>query len=261
MRILFIGDIVGRPGREAVQEHLPRLRQELGPDAILANGENAAGGIGIAPEQADELFDLGIDVITLGNHVWKKKEILPYLDQHDRLIRPLNFPGNPPGAGSTVITTRSGHRLGIINLQGRVFFDTHLDCPFRAAVREARKLRAETPAIVVDFHAEATSEKSALAWYLDGQVSAVLGTHTHVQTADERILPKHTAFISDVGMTGPVDSVIGIRREDVLERFLSQMPVRFRVARTGPVEFSAVMVEIDPANGRAVQIQRLRRQS
>lgn len=256
MLVLFIGDVVGRPGRTTVGKVLPRLKKEYRPDVVVANAENAAGGIGLTPDIAEELLDDGVHVITLGNHVWKKKELYDYLDQNESLVRPLNFPGQPPGRGSTVYTTAAGELLAVINAQGRVFFETHVDCPFRAVSREVQRLSTVTPNILVDFHAEATSEKSALGWFLDGQVSAVIGTHTHVQTADERLLPKGTGFITDVGMTGPINSVIGIRKEEIIQRFLTQMPVRFEVA-SGPCLFSAVLLELDGTTGRCRTISRL----
>lgn len=256
MNLLFFGDIVGRPGRTALAAHLPALKQCYEPDLLLANAENAAGGTGLTPDIAEELFDLGIDAMTLGNHAWAKREIIEYLDHEHRVIRPLNFPGSPPGRGSCVVQAASGHKLGIISLHGRVFFIGHPDDPFRAGLAEARRLRSEGVAcVLVDIHAEATSEKIALAWYFDGEVSAVLGTHTHVQTADERILPKGTAYITDVGMTGPTDSVIGVRVELAVERFLTQLPVRFAPA-TGPAHVAGVALKLDPSTGKATSIER-----
>ncbi|MCL6451179.1 MAG: TIGR00282 family metallophosphoesterase [Acetobacteraceae bacterium] len=257
MNILFVGDIVGAPGRQAARQLLPGLRREFDADLVLANGENAAGGIGLTPEVAEELFSCGIDVLTTGNHVWDKKEILPALEKDVRLLRPANYPEGAPGRGSALVAARNGEAVGVINLSGRVFFPTHLDCPFRSARQELEALSGRARVIIVDLHAEATSEKVAMGWFLAGRVTAVVGTHTHVQTADARVLPGGTAYITDVGMTGPTDSVIGIKTELVLERFQSQRPVRFEVAR-GAVHLSAVVVEAD-SQGRALSIHSLTR--
>ncbi|MGC2433085.1 MAG: TIGR00282 family metallophosphoesterase, partial [Desulfobaccales bacterium] len=229
MNILFIGDIVGNPGRRAVEELLPRLVDQYFIDLVVANGENASGGIGITPAVADQLFSYGIDVLTSGNHIWKHKEILPYLEETDRLLRPANYPPETPGRGYAVVETAAGEQVGVINLEGRVFMNT-IDCPFRTVDRILGLLPKELKVILVDMHAEATSEKQALGWFLDGRVSAVVGTHTHVQTADGRVLPGGTGYLSDAGMTGPVDSVIGMKREIILERFWSQLPQPFKVA-------------------------------
>ncbi len=256
MNVLFFGDIVGRPGRAALAARLPALRERFEPDLLIANAENAAGGTGLTPDVAEELFDLGLDAMTLGNHAWAKREINEYLMHEGRVIRPVNFPGSPPGEGSCVVEAAGGAKLGLISLHGRVFFVSHPDDPFRAGLAEARRLReAGACCILVDIHAEATSEKMALGWYLDGEVSAVLGTHTHVQTADERILPKGTAYITDVGMTGPTDSVIGVRVELAVERFLTQLPVRFAPAG-GPAHVAGVALVLDPASGKATRIER-----
>ena len=253
MRILFIGDIVGQPGRQMVARHLQRLVAVHGVDVVIANAENAAAGFGITPGVGAELFGLGIALLTSGNHVWDKKEAAGYLKTEGRVLRPANYPDEVPGSGKSVL--RVGDRLlGVVNLQGRAFLPP-IDCPFRAADRELAELARITDAIVVDFHAEATAEKQAFGWYADGRVSAVLGTHTHVQTADERLLPGRTAYITDVGMTGPRDSVIGIRREDALPKFLTQMPRKFAVAE-GPTQLCAVLVDIGAA-GRADAIRRL----
>jgi hypothetical protein len=258
MRILFFGDIVGRPGRVALARHLPALRKSYAPDLLIANAENAAGGTGLTPDVAEELFDLGLDAMTLGNHAWAKREILEYLDHEHRVLRPLNFPGNPPGVGSCVLTTTDGTQLGLISLHGRVFFLAHPDDPFAIGLAEVERMRtAGIKCILVDFHAEATSEKVAMGWHLDGQVSAVIGTHTHVQTADERILPGGTAYLTDVGMTGPVDSIIGVRVDLALERFLTQMPVRFSPA-AGEAQVAGVVLNLDPTTGLAVAIERIR---
>jgi len=253
MRILFIGDIVGQPGRKMVARHLQRLVATNGVDAVIANAENAAAGFGITPAVGQELFGLGIALLTSGNHVWDKKEAEAYLAAEGRILRPANYPDDVPGSGKHVL--RVGERLvGVVNLQGRAFLPP-IDCPFRAADRELAELARITDIIVVDFHAEATAEKQAFGWYVDGRVSAVVGTHTHVQTADDRILPGRTAYITDVGMTGPRDSVIGIRQEDAIPRFLTQMPRKFTVA-DGPTQLSAVLLDIGDT-GRAGAIQRV----
>ncbi len=258
LKILFIGDIVGRPGRRAIRELLPVTLNELNPDFIVANGENAAGGLGITPDVARELLNSNIDVLTSGNHVWNKKEIYDYLNATPRLIRPANYPGNPPGRGYGVFETRQGVPVGVINLEGRIFMK-HLECPYRTARRLVDEIKKETPCILVDFHAEATSEKQAMGWFLDGSVSAIVGTHTHVPTADERILPGKTAYISDVGMTGAIDSVIGFQYEIVIERLLSQLPATFKVAKKN-IRMQAVLIEIDAASGKALSIRRIERQ-
>ncbi|OGS68989.1 MAG: metallophosphoesterase [Firmicutes bacterium RBG_13_65_8] len=255
MKVLFFGDIVGRPGRTALGAWLPLLRRRFAPDFVIGNAENAAGGTGLVPEVAEELFDLGLDAMTLGNHTWARREIVSYLDHERRVLRPLNLPGNPPGGGSIVLEREGAGSLAVMLLHGRVFFPTHPDDPFRAGAAEAERLSRKTRAIIVDFHAEATSEKAALGWYLDGKVSAVLGTHTHVQTADERVLPEGTAYITDAGMTGPSDSVIGVKVALALERFLTQLPVRFAPA-SGMAQVAGVYLRLDPNCGRALEIQR-----
>ena len=253
MRILVIGDIVGQPGRRMVARHLQHLVAINRVDVVIANAENAAAGFGITPGVAQELFDLGIGLLTSGNHVWDKKEAEGYLAKEGRVLRPANYPDEVPGSGKHVL--RVGDRLvGVVNLQGRAFLPP-IDCPFRGADRELAELKPLTDIILVDFHAEATAEKQAFGWYVDGRVSAVIGTHTHVQTADERILPGRTAYITDVGMTGPRDSVIGIRPEDAIPKFLTQMPRRFTVA-DGPSQLCAILVDIED-NGRASGIQRI----
>lgn len=257
MRILFIGDIVGRPGRDAVVKMVPGLKKHERLDFVIANAENAAGGSGITPQVAGELFSCGIDVLTSGDHIWKKRDIFELIKEEKRILRPLNFPTGAPGSGKEVFNTPSGAKVGVINVQGRVFMEA-LECPFRTVAEAVNELQGETKIIIVDIHAEATSEKIALGWYLDGRVSAVLGTHTHVQTADEKILPQGTAYITDAGMTGPFDSVIGRRVEDVLERFTSCVPVRFEVARDN-IQLHGVIVEINEDNGRAASITRLQR--
>lgn len=254
MRVLFIGDIVGKTGRGAVRALLPLIINKYKVDLVIANAENAAGGFGITEKVASELFSYGINVLTSGNHIWDKKESIPYIGKESRIIRPLNYPPGVPGFGSITWVVRD-RKIGIINLSGRVFM-SNIDCPFRVGLSEIERLREETNIIIVDFHAEATSEKIAFGYYVDGRVSAVIGTHTHVQTADERILPKGTAYITDVGMTGPSDSVIGIDKEQIIERFLLQMPKKFETAKGNGI-FSAVVVEINDDSGKATAIQRL----
>ncbi|MHB8154917.1 MAG: TIGR00282 family metallophosphoesterase [Candidatus Omnitrophota bacterium] len=257
MKILFIGDIVGSPGREAIKALVVPLKQELGIDFVIANAENASGGSGITSKVAAELFASGVDVLTSGDHIWKKPEIFELINQEERILRPLNFPSGAPGRGANVFKARNGTKVGVININGRVFMEA-LECPFKAALKAASELAAETKIIIVDIHAEATSEKIALGWYLDGKVSAIFGTHTHIQTADEKILPQGTAYITDVGMTGPYDSVIGRRVEDVLTRFLSSIPVRFQVAE-GNIQLHGALVEIDEATGKARSILRIQK--
>jgi 2',3'-cyclic-nucleotide 2'-phosphodiesterase len=256
VNILFIGDIVGKPGRKAVRELLPSLTDRFQVDLVVANGENASGGIGISIKGADELLTGGIHVLTSGNHIWKKKEIQTYIQQNPDLIRPANYPIETPGNGWVIKETKSGHRIGILNLLGRTFMEA-VDCPFRKGLEERSRMIKETSIILVDFHAEATSEKVALGWFLDGKVSAVLGTHTHVQTSDEKVLPQGTAYMTDVGMTGPTDSVIGVKKELAIDRFLTQMPHKFEVAKKELVLEGAVL-SIDPETGRAKAITRIR---
>ncbi len=255
MRILMIGDVVGRPGRKAVREVLPVLLQEHRPDLVIANGENAAGGNGITPDTAGELFASGIDVLTMGNHVWDKKEALTLLEEEERIIRPANYPPGTPGRGYNLFEVKEGLKVGVINLSGRVFLPP-LECPFRLGRQLAEELRVETRVIIVDFHAEATSEKVALGWHLDGLVSAVVGTHTHIQTADARVLPGGTAYITDIGMTGPRDSVLGVKTEIIVHKFLTQLPARFEIAG-GVTQLEGVILDIDPSTGRAAGIQRV----
>ena len=254
MKVLFIGDIVGRPGRNVTRKRLREFREANGIDCVIANGENAAGGSGITPGIAEELFNNGIDVLTSGDHIWKKREAYAFLDKTDKVVRPLNYPPGVPGKGSTVVEI-AGVKVGVVNLIGRVFMDA-VDCPFRRAREEVRELRKETPIIIVDMHAEATSEKVAMGWFLDGKVSAVLGTHTHIQTADETVRPKGTAYITDSGMTGPYDSVIGRQKELIIERFLTNLPTRFEVA-TGDIQMHGVVIDIDNETGNARSIERV----
>ncbi len=253
MHILMIGDIIGQPGRRAVRRLVPELRKEFGIDLVIANGENTAGGFGITLETAEELLESGVDVLTSGNHIWDQKEIIPHMDEGLPLIRPANYP-EAPGRGYLV---RDG--VMVLNLMGRVFMPT-LDCPFRTAnlTLEEAEARGAPRVVIVDFHAEATSEKQSMGWYLDGKVSAVLGTHTHVGTVDARILPKGTAYLTDVGMTGPVNSVIGSDTNAVLDRFLTGLPHRFSVAG-GPVIFNSALLDVDPETGKALSIQRIDR--
>lgn len=254
MRLMFLGDVVGKPGRRAIARVLPKLRESEGLGFVVANGENAAGGIGLDPGSARELFAAGIDVLTTGNHVWAKREIVPYISDSDVVLRPANFAPTVPGWGYTVKSGRDSLQIGVVNLIGRVFMGSY-DCPFRMAETVLAKLESRTRVIVVDMHAEATSEKVAMGWHLDGRVSLVVGSHTHVQTADERILPGGTAYLTDAGMCGPVDSVIGVKREQVLNRFLTQMPGRFEVAE-GPVIVQGAVVDVDEDSGRATRIRR-----
>jgi metallophosphoesterase (TIGR00282 family) len=256
MRILFIGDIVGSPGRELVIKNLAQIREESRADLVIANGENAASGFGITPKIADELFAAGVEVISGGNHSWDRKEIFDYIPHEPRLLRPANFPAGAPGRGMYLGETRTGARYAVLNLQGRVFMAA-LDCPFRTADQELARVPPGVKTIFVDMHAEATSEKQAMGWYLDGRVSVVVGTHTHVATADERVLPNGTAYITDVGMTGPHDSVIGMDRGAMVKRFLDALPAKFEVA-VGDVRLNGVVVDVDETNGRARSIARLR---
>jgi metallophosphoesterase (TIGR00282 family) len=255
VRILFIGDIVGRPGRDLVRRGVTALVEQHRVDVVIANAENAAAGFGITREIGDQLIEWGVDVMTSGNHIWDKKEALDYIGAEPRLIRPANYPAGVPGRGSYVVRSKNGASVGVLNLMGRVFM-LNIDDPFAVALREIERLRELTRMIFVDFHAEATSEKIAMGWHLDGRVTAVIGTHTHVQTADERILPKGTAYLTDVGMTGPHDSIIGVEIEPALGRFLTALPVRFETA-TGNPRLNAVTIDADERTGRAVDIERL----
>jgi len=257
MNLLFIGDIVGSPGRDAIKNLLPGLKKEYGLDFAIANAENASGGSGITLKVAQELFEAGIDVLTSGDHIWKKREIFEFINEEERILRPANFPVGTPGRGFGLFKAQNGVKVGVININGRVFMDA-LECPFRTARYAQEELSKDAKIIILDIHAEATSEKVALGWYLDGKASAVLGTHTHIQTADERILPNGTAYITDAGMTGPYDSVIGRRVEDVLERFLTLVPVRFEVAE-GNVWLHGVVVDVDENTGKARSIIRVQK--
>ncbi len=257
MRILFIGDVIGQPGREIVASVLPRLTEEQSIDLVIANSENLAGGFGVTPAVAEEMFALGVDVLTSGNHIWDKKEIEEYIAKEKRLLRPANYPEQAPGRGSLVVD-QGGCPVGILNLQGRAFMPP-TDCPFRVGDREIGKLRRETALIFVDFHGEATAEKQAFGWYVDGKVSAVIGSHSHVQTADERIFPQGTAYLTDAGMTGGRDSVIGMRIEEPIARFITGLPGKFRPA-TGAPQLCGVVVEIEERSGRATSIVRIQRE-
>jgi len=252
--VLVVGDIIGKPGRRAVNMLLPDLRQEYGIDMVIANAENLAGGIGLTSTTARELLDADVDVLTSGNHIWAQKEIIPYLDGEMPILRPLNYPPGVPGRGYIV----KGQVL-VVNLIGRTFMG-NFDCPFRAMEQLLAELKPKPPVIIIDFHAEATSEKIALGRYLDGRVSAVLGTHTHVGTIDTQLLPQGTAYVTDIGMTGPVDSVIGVDTEAVIDRFLTMIPHRLPVAGKGKTIFNAVLVSIDKDSGKAISIDRIYRE-
>jgi metallophosphoesterase (TIGR00282 family) len=256
MRVLFVGDIFGSSGRRVLAERLAPFIAEHNIDLCIANGENCAGGRGCTQNILKKLKKHGVNVVTGGNHSFSNADIIPALENDPFIIRPLNFPPGNPGRGSTVFTLPDGRKAGIINLQGRTFFNESLDCPFRAGIVALNEMRRETNVIVVDFHAEASSEKCAFANYIDGKASAVLGTHTHVQTADERILPNGTAFITDAGMTGPEGSVIGMKAENVMQRFLLQTPVRFEPSEEKPM-LNAIELDIDDSTGRALSISRI----
>ena len=259
VRILFIGDIVGEPGRKAIAQWVPQLIEREQVHLVIANSENAAAGKGITPSIIRDLLEYKVDLLTSGNHAWDKKEGVPVYDQEPRLLRPANYPTtgyyHTPGAGSTVIRAKNDVKVGVINLIGRVFLDSY-DCPFQVGEKELQRISQETKVILVDMHAETTSEKKAMAFFLEGRVSAVVGTHTHVQTADEQILEKGTAFISDVGMTGPHDSVIGMDKKQVLEKFLTKRPVKYEVAKNN-IRLQGVIVDIDELTGKALAIRRV----
>jgi metallophosphoesterase (TIGR00282 family) len=255
MRILIIGDVNGRPGRRMVRSELPRLIAGRSIDFSIANVENAADGFGITPELADELFECGLDCMTSGNHIWDKREILEYLPAEPRLLRPANYPDGAPGAGVYIGASPSGVPIAVVNIMGRVFMPP-CDDPFQCADRTLERIGGRARIVIVDMHAEATSEKMAIGWHLDGRVSAVVGTHTHVQTADETILPGGTAYITDLGMTGPYDSVIGIEKDLVLRKFRTGLPVRFATASRDP-RLCGVILEVDPSTGRSTAIERL----
>lgn len=256
MKVLVIADLIGKPGRWATSQILPDLKKTRKIDFIIANVENAAGGFGLTKEIASKIYSYGVNVLTSGNHIWDRKDIFDYLNKDQNLLRPANYPPQNPGKGSVVYQLKDGTKIGVLNIQGRVFIK-EIDCPFRVAEQEIEKLKQETNIIIVDMHAEATSEKMALGWYLDGKVSAVIGTHTHVQTVDETVLPRGTAYITDVGMTGAHKSVIGIVKEDAITRFLTQVPNRFRIAKED-IKFCGVIIDIDPETGKATSIERIR---
>ena len=255
MRLLFIGDIVGKPGREIIRKGLRGLVEHFDVDLVIANAENAAAGFGVTKDIGDTLLEAGVHVMTSGNHIWAKKEVLDYMPTEPRLLRPANYPAGVPGRGAYLAQTGDGRAVGVINVMGRVFMQS-IDDPFTVVLKEIESLRSRTKVIVVDFHAEATSEKVAMGWHLDGKVTLVVGTHTHVQTADERILPNGTAVITDAGMTGPHDSIIGMEREPSLARFLTGMPTRYEPA-TGNPRLNGVLVDADDKTGKATTISRV----
>jgi hypothetical protein len=257
LNIFFVGDIVGKPGRRAVRELLPSIIDEYAVDLVIANGENSSGGFGITPEIAEELVGLDVNVITSGNHIWDNKSIIDYIDGKAWLLRPANYPSGVPGVGSGIFETPIGSKIGVINLQGRVFMDP-VDCPFRKGDEIVEAMKKEVSIIIVDFHAEATSEKVAMGWFMDGKVSAVIGTHTHVQTSDERLLLKGTAYMTDAGMTGSIDSIIGVQVDKALQKFLTKMPQKFETAKKN-VQLQGVVVSVESESGEAVKIKRVRR--
>ena len=257
MNILCIGDIVGRPGREAVKYAVAKLTKEQNIDLVIANAENASGGSGLISKNADEIFSYGVDVITMGDHVWDKPDIIPYIQEHqDKIVRPANYPEGVPGVGWTIVKAANGTKVGVINLLGRTFMRYNVLCPFQALEAIVEQIRKQTPVIIVDMHAETTSEKVALGHFADGKVSLVFGTHTHVQTADEKILSQGTAYITDLGMSGPYDSVIGQDKTKIITRFLTSMPNKFEVAQS-PGTVHGVILTVDPQTGKAEGITRL----
>ena len=257
MNILFLGDVVGRAGRTAVTALLSSLVREHSIDFVIANGENAAGGYGLTVETALELLDAGVDCLTSGNHIWKHRDVYDFLEQEPRVLRPANYPPGAPGRGATVHEAADGSKVGVVNLLGRIFM-APVDCPFRRGQQEVQEMAGEAEVVVVDFHAEATSEKRALGFFLDGQVAAVIGTHTHVQTSDEQVLPGGSAYITDCGMTGPVDTVIGAKKDVIIERFITGLPQRFVVPNTGSCEISGVVIQCNRENGLAEVITRVK---
>ncbi len=256
MRVLHIGDIVGESGRKAVARILPSIKKHHSPDLIIANGENLAGGFGITEKTLKEVLESGVDVITSGNHIWDKKEVLKIITQEPRLIRPANYPPGVPGSSYFLFDTAGGAKCLVFNLLGRIFMEP-LDCPFRTADKIIEEFKERVNIFILDFHAEATSEKLAIAWYLHGRVSAVIGTHTHVQTSDERILPLGTAYITDAGMTGSISSVIGMRKEEAIQRFLTFIPHKFEVAKDD-IELQGVIFDVDEKTGKSLHIERIR---
>lgn len=255
MRILFVGDVVGSPGRDMVKEYVPKLKEKYRPTVTVINGENAAGGKGITEDIYRSFLEIGAQAVTLGNHAWDNRDVFEFIDKAKYLVRPANFPEGVPGTGIVYLKVNQDE-VAIINLQGRTFMPT-IDCPFKKADELIDEARKRTSIIFVDFHAEATSEKQAMGWYLDGRISAIVGTHTHVQTADERILPSGAAYISDVGMTGPYDGILGVERDAVIKRFLNSLPTRFEVPKSGRSQLSAVLIEIDKKSGTAKKIERI----
>lgn len=257
IRVLFLGDIVGTTGRVLFQKHIAALKAELSADAIIVNGENSAHGKGITSKIMRFFKHNGVDVVTSGNHIWRQKEVYQYLSENKDLLRPANFPSSCPGTGVTLFSCK-GTEIGVINVQGRIFMREHLECPFKTVETILTYLKSKTNIIFVDFHAEATSEKIGLAFYLDGKISGLVGTHTHVQTADERILPGGTAYISDIGMAGSLNSMIGMQKEGVLGHLLTQMPTKFEVEINPPYIMTGVYIDVDPATGKAVNIKRVK---
>lgn len=257
LRILFIGDVVGAPGRAMLQKHINELRQKYQIDATIANGENSADGRGITPRIMDYFKHLKVDIVTSGNHIWDKKDIVPYFQTHKDLLRPANYPSECPGTGVAIFQVK-GYAVAIINVQGRVFMKEHLDCPFKTVASLLTYVRDKTNIIFVDLHAETTAEKACMAYYFDGKISGIVGTHTHVQTADERVLPGGTAFITDLGMVGALDSSLGMKTDSIIHHFISQMPTRFVVERQGPMLLNGAVIEVDTATGLATQIERIR---
>ena len=254
MKIMLVGDVIGRPGRRSFREHTPRLRKEKGIDIVIVNGENSAGGKGITRKSLDELYQGGADIVTSGNHVWDKREVLEFIDREPFLIRPANYPEGAPGKGFCIYPFKAKN-IGVINLSGRTFMPA-LDCPFQKAEQILREMDGRCDVILLDFHAEATSEKMAMGWYLDGRLQCLVGTHTHVQTADERILPKGTAYITDLGMVGPWNSILGVKADIVVDKFLRALPSRFDLAEA-PNVYSAVVLEVDDRTNAAVGIERV----
>lgn len=255
MNVLMIGDIVAKPGRKLVEMFLPSLIEKHNLDFVVANVENIAHGFGVTPETADELLRMGTDVLTSGNHIWDKKEIMEYINSESRLLRPANYPKIAPGKGHVVVLSRNGFKVGVLNVQGRVFMGPSED-PFSIGLELVEQIRRETPIILVDMHGEASSEKQAMGWFLDGKVTAVCGTHTHVPTADQRILPGGTAYVTDIGMTGPYDSIIGVEKDQIIQKFLDQIPVRFEPAKENPI-LQAMLIQVDEHSGLAQKIQRI----
>ncbi len=254
MKIMLVGDVVGRPGRDAFQKYTSKLRQEKNIDLVVVNGENSAGGKGITRKSMSALYHAGADIITSGNHVWDKKDVLEFIDQEPFLIRPANYPEGAPGKGYCIYPFKAKN-IGVMNLSGRAFMQD-MDCPFQKAEEILREMKAECDIILLDFHAETTSEKMAMGWYLDGRVNAVVGTHTHIQTADERILPQGTAYITDLGMVGPWNSVLGVKKDIILKKFTTALPVRFELEE-GPNAYSALVVEIDDKTNSTLAIERI----